>query len=247
MLIQNDRCYLPDEASLLEVELQLLCRVQIVQDYEAARRLVVGNISEVDALSGEGSHGTVVIEVGAADGQIFVELDLLGLLLHQVVASPTKTQRVGLNRGTFDIADLDGQVKCVFLSLEGSEKREDVADFVGAERALGVLNLENAEIVVILVKFLHATHIDLVLQLGDTKVLDLNRVGDGPLETDRYRWQVIRVLDELELGTAVQSLTFEANRKRLSVENLEEDAQVVLTNFLGVVEHVKIHLLARSQ
>lgn len=122
-----------------------------------------------------------------------------------------------------------------------------MADFVGAECALRVLNLENAEVMVILVKFFHATHIDLVLQLGDTKVLDLNRVGDSPLETDRYRWQVIRVLDELELSTAVQSLTFEANRQRLSVKNLEEDAQVVFANFLGVVEHVKIHLLTRSK
>lgn len=78
-----------------------------------------------------------------------------------------------------------------------------MADLIRAEGALGVLNLKDSEVMVVLIKLLHTAHINLVLQLSDTEILDLNRVGNRPLETDRYRRQVVRVLDELELGTAV--------------------------------------------
>ena len=60
--------YLPDEPRLLEVEFELLGRVEIVKDDEAARGLVVGNVTEVDALSRESCHGTVIVQMGTADG-----------------------------------------------------------------------------------------------------------------------------------------------------------------------------------
>jgi len=57
---------LPDKARLLEVELELLCWMQIVQDYESARGLVAGDFSEADALGRESSHRSIIVEVGAA-------------------------------------------------------------------------------------------------------------------------------------------------------------------------------------
>ena len=48
--------HLPHKSSLLEVKLELLSRVQVVQDDEAARGLVCSDVSEVDALCREGSH-----------------------------------------------------------------------------------------------------------------------------------------------------------------------------------------------
>jgi len=122
-----------------------------------------------------------------------------------------------------------------------------VADLIRAEGALGVLNLKDSEVMVVLIKLLHTAHINLVLQLSDTEILDLNRVGNRPLETDRYRRQVVRVLDELELGTAVQSLALKANGDGLAVHYLEEDAQMMLADFLRVVKYMKVHLLTRSQ
>ena len=59
------------------------------------------------------------------------------------------------------------------------------------------------------VKLFKTSHIDLVLELGDAEILDLDGISDGPLETNRYRRQVVGVLDKLELGATVKSLTFE--------------------------------------
>ena len=122
-----------------------------------------------------------------------------------------------------------------------------MADLIGTQGTLRVLDLEDSEVMVLLVELLHTTHVNLVLQLGDTEILDLDRVSDGPLETNRYRRKVISVLDELQLSATVQSLTFKANSDRLAIHNLEEDTQVVLTNLFGIVEHVKVHLLTRCE
>ena len=70
--------------------------------------------------------------MGTADGEILVELNFIRLLLLQMVTGATKTERVRLNRWTFNITDLDRQVKCVLLGLERAEQGEDVADFVRA-------------------------------------------------------------------------------------------------------------------
>ena len=61
---------------LLEVELKLLGRVQVVKDHEAVCGLVGSNISKVGASSRESSHRAVIIEMSSAYGKIFIELDL---------------------------------------------------------------------------------------------------------------------------------------------------------------------------
>jgi len=43
------------------------------------------------------------------------------------------------------------------------------------------------------------------------------------------------VLDKLELSASVKSLTLELKAERLSILDLEEQVQVVLADFLGVV------------
>ena len=55
------------------------------------------------------------------------------------------------------------------------------------------------------------------------------------------------MLDELQLSATVEGLTFKANSERLAIHNLEENAQVVLANLLGIVKHVEVHLLARRE
>ena len=100
---------------------------------------------------------------------------------------------------------------------------------------------------VILVELLHTTHIDLILELSNAEVLDLNRIGDCPLKTNRDRRQVVGVLDQLELSATVEGLALKPDSKRLAIQDLEEDAQMVLANFLWIVEHMEIHLLTRSQ
>ena len=97
------------------------------------------------------------------------------------------------------------------------------------------------------VKLFKASHIDLVLELGDAEILDLDGISDGPLETNRYRRQVVGVLDKLELGTTVKSLTLELDAEWLTVHDLEEDAQVVLANLFRIVEHMQVHLLTRCK
>ena len=91
----------------------------------------MSDVTEVDALSRECSHGAIIIEVGTANGQILVELNFLRLFFLLVVASATKSESVRLNRGTFDVADLDGQIKSVLLCFKGPEQSENVADLVG--------------------------------------------------------------------------------------------------------------------
>ena len=67
------------------------------------------------------------------------------------------------------------------------------------------------------------------------------------MEADRHGWQIVRVLYESELGTSVEGLTLEAEAKGLTVKDLELDAEVMLADFLRVIEYVEIHLLARGQ
>ena len=55
------------------------------------------------------------------------------------------------------------------------------------------------------------------------------------------------MLDQLELSASMKGFSFETDRNRLAVRDLEEDAQVVLANFFRVVKHMQVHLLTRSQ
>ena len=55
------------------------------------------------------------------------------------------------------------------------------------------------------------------------------------------------MLNQLKLSTTVECLTLEANGEWLAVHDLEEDTEVMLSDFFGVVQYVKIHLLTRGQ
>ena len=122
-----------------------------------------------------------------------------------------------------------------------------MADLSGLERALRILNLEDSEVMILGVKLLKTSHVNLVLQLGDTKVLDLNWISDGPFKTNRYGRQVVGVLDQLKLSATVQSFTFKLDAQRFAIHDLEEDSKVMFTNFFRVVKHVQVHLLSWLQ
>ena len=171
----------------MEVKLEFLRRVQVVENNESARWFLMSNFTKVDAFSREGSHRTIIVEVSTANRQVLVELDFIRLPLFEVVACAAKAKSVRLNRRTFDVANLDRKVKGILFGLERAEKGKDVTDLVRAEGTLRVRYFEDSEVMVILVKLLHTAHIDLILQLGNTEVLDLNRVCDSPLESNRYR------------------------------------------------------------
>ena len=42
--------HLPDKVGLLEFKLELLRRVQVIEDHKAVGWLIVGNLAEIDAL-----------------------------------------------------------------------------------------------------------------------------------------------------------------------------------------------------
>ena len=114
----------------MEVKLEFLRWVQVVQDDETTGRFVAFDVTEVDALGGEGRHRTVVVKVSSAEGQILVELHLLWFVLGHVVAVATESQSVGLHRWPLNVADLDWQVKSVLFGFQWSEESEDVADLI---------------------------------------------------------------------------------------------------------------------
>ena len=113
-----------------------------------------------------------------------------------------------------------------------------MADLPRLERSLRILNLEDPEVVIFSVKLLEASHVNLVLELSDAQVFDLNWISDGPFKTNRNGRQIVGVLDQLKLGATVQSFSFKLDAQRFAIHNLEEDAEMVLTNFFRVVEHV---------
>ena len=100
---------------------------------------------------------------------------------------------------------------------------------------------------VLFIELLKAAQVNLVLKLRDSQILDFDRVSDGPLEANGNGRQVVRVLDQLELGTSMECFALEADRQWFAVQNLEEDAQVVLADLFWVVKDMEIHLLPRSQ
>ena len=81
----------------------------------------MSDVTEVDALSRECSHGAIIIEVGTANGQILVELNFLRLFFLLVVASATKSESIRLNRGTLNVTDLNRKIKSVLLCFKRPE------------------------------------------------------------------------------------------------------------------------------
>ena len=98
-----------------------------------------------------------------------------------------------------------------------------------------------------MIHLFHECGIDLILEFGDTQVLDFNWIGYGPFKTNGNRWEIIDILQELELSSTVKSLTLKVNDQRFSVKDGEENLQVVKFYFLGIVENVDVHLLARCE
>ena len=94
----------------MEVKLKLLRWIEVVQDDEAARRFVAFDVAEIDGFSREGSHRTIVVEVGSTEWKILIELDFLGLILFQMVPIAAESESIGLSRWSLDIADFDWQV-----------------------------------------------------------------------------------------------------------------------------------------
>ena len=61
-----------------------------------------------------------------------------------------------------------------------------MADLIRLESSFRVLNLEHPEIEVLSVELLKAVHVNLILQLGDAKILNFDWVCDSPFKADRY-------------------------------------------------------------
>jgi len=97
------------------------------------------------------------------------------------------------------------------------------------------------------IQLFQTSQVDLVLELCDTQVLDFDRVSDRPFKTNRYRREVVSVLDKLQLSATMQCFTFKLNSKRLTIHDLEEEVEVMFANFFGIVKHMQVHLLTRSQ
>lgn len=100
---------------------------------------------------------------------------------------------------------------------------------------------------IVLIQLFQARGVNHILQLGDSKVLNLNWVGHGPLLANRYGRDVINMLDQLQLGSSVQGLTFKSDSKRLAIGNLEYGVQVMTLDLFGEVHDTHIHLLTWGQ
>jgi hypothetical protein len=195
--------HLPHEPTLLEIESHLLGARQVVKDHETLALLTLLQLSKINGLSTEGRHASVVGKMGAAKGQVLVELFLNGRVLFLMVALASNSQEVAFSRGTFNVLNLDGEVQAVCLRLKGSEKHVDVLGLVGLESTFGVLDFADSEVMVFPVKLLKGCGIDLVLKLSDSKIFNLNRSGDGPFKANRHGREHISVLQHLKLGAAV--------------------------------------------
>ena len=118
---------------------------------------------------------------------------------------------------------------------------------VTLQGTLGVLDLKDTEVEVLLVQLFKQRRVNLVLELCDAEILYFDWVGNGPLETNRHWRQLVGVLQHLELGSAMKSLALKSQKQWLSVTDLEEHVQVVLHDFLGIVFNCAVDLLSRCQ
>ena len=67
--------------------------------------------------------------------------------------------------------------------------------FVLLERAFRILDLKDSKVVILLVELFEKGRVHLVFELGNSQILNLNRVSHGPVEANWNGRQVVRVLD----------------------------------------------------
>lgn len=99
---------------------------------------------------------------------------------------------------SLDVLNSDREVQLVRLGFEWLEESVDVLGFVGLQVTVGVLNVKHSEVEVPVVQLLELGEVDRVLQLGDSEVLDLDRVRDGEFHADRDGRHLVSVLEQLE-------------------------------------------------
>ena len=87
----------------------------------------------------------------------------------------------------------------------------------------------------------------MIFALRNSGVLYLNGICDCPFKSNGYRWEIVCVLNKLELSPSVQSFTFEFNRKGLAVSYLEEEVQVMFSNLFWEIVHREVHLFPRCK
>ena len=123
----------------------------VVKDDETVTHFEGLKVSEIDALVREGSLLPFLSQEGSTARQVNVEGHLSWLLLEviPVEAMSSELEEVLLLAGAFNVADLNGQVDCVLLDLQGSEEGVDVLRVVRSKSTFWVLDLEDSEIVVI--------------------------------------------------------------------------------------------------
>jgi hypothetical protein len=91
----------------LEIEFELLGWVEVVQDDKSAGWLSTLKLTKVNGLSGEGCHRAVVVEVGSAQRQVFIELHFFGLVLLKVISISSQSQGIALLGRSLDVTDLN--------------------------------------------------------------------------------------------------------------------------------------------
>ena len=105
------------------------------------------------------------------------------------------------------------------------------------------MNFKYAEIVIVSIEIFKSSGVDLVLQLGDTKVSDFDWVGEGPFKTNWCWWKVVDLLEQVEVCSSVECLTDEIDDEWLSIHDLKEGLEVMLLDFFWIIEDIQLHLL----
>jgi hypothetical protein len=171
--------------------------MQVIQNYKTTRKLASLQFAKIYLLEGESGEGAIVVKVRPTLGKIFIKSWFFNLLIFIVIAITTESKGVSLCAWSFYICNFNWKVKEILFSLKWPEKSIDELNFIGKESSLWVLNLKDSKIVVIFIHLLKQSCIDLIFQLGNTQILNLNRVCDSPFTANRNRRKGIYFLLKL--------------------------------------------------